>query len=426
MNNYGWPQRDAEAEKISFKLQCDKHITEYRIPTAEELELSNQQLLTQYKKFDLPKYLREYNRSEWSLVIDELKLGLKENASPGVPFNVLGTQNKIVLDRMGESFNDLVLDRIELMLAMSPEQLNSMSRKERMERGLMDPVRVFVKNEPHKRAKLNEGRVRLIMSVSIADKMIELLISKFACKHEIQNWESIPSKPGIGFTDEMYKSVYNDVMGCGKTMAYADISGWDWNVKQWQIVDEAESLILLCNDPSPVYAHLLRLKAILESESIYMFSDGTLVQPNFKGIVNSGKQRTGRGNSWMRVRLANLIGAIKIIAAGDDTVEQMIRNAIMKYLEYGIVCKDYVEITDGCFEFCSHWYTPTGVYPLNKNKMLMNLLHSNPKDWVETSMYLVGFLAELRDHPDLTEILSLIHQVGYFEVEGPQIIFDNE
>lgn len=325
------------------------------------------------------------------------------------------------MGRLGERLNDIILDRVEQILAIPLEELRTMTRKERLDRNLMDPVRVFVKNEPHSLEKINTGRVRLIMSVSLTDKIIEMLLCRHLTKLEIQNWETIPSKPGIGFTAADNKSVYADVMNCGLPMSYADVSGWDWGVKQWQVVDAAAATILLARNSSPVFEHLILAKAYLETESIYQFSDGTMVQPLFKGIVNSGKFRTSRDNSFMRVRIADLIGSRKTIAAGDDTVENTVADASSKYLEFGIRCKEYISVSD-TFEFCSHEYGPRGGFALNKEKMVMNLLHTEPKDFFEYKMSMLGFCAEMESRPDYDSILELIQSVGYYEVEGPHYI----
>jgi hypothetical protein len=359
-----------------------------------------------------------YDRQKWSEAIDRMKIDIKAEASPGVPHAKVAKRNDQLLAQMGERFNDVILDRIELILSTPIDKLRNMNRKEKLDLGYMDPVRVFVKNEPHIREKIKTGRVRLIMSVSLTDKIIEMLLCRHLTKKEIQNWRDIPSKPGIGFTEQDSASVYADVMDCGLPMSYADISGWDWGVKQWQVVDAAQATVLLAEESSAVFEHLMIAKAILETESIYQFSDGTMVQPLFKGIVNSGKYRTSRDNSFMRVRIADLIGSRKTIAAGDDSVENTVENAAEKYLRYGIRCKEYLPVTDS-FEFCSHYYGPDGCYALNKEKMVMNLLHQEPKDFLEYKMTMVGFEAELETRPDYEAILQLIESVGYYEVEGP-------
>lgn len=402
-------------------MQCDRHITEYYEPTIDELEESSDRILPQYLKYDLPEHLKTYNREEWNEIINKLKDSIKPEASPGVPHARVAKRNDKLMEIMGERLNAIVLDRIERILTTSLGKLKAMSRKERLDSNLVDPVRVFVKNEPHTVQKLEEGRVRLIMSVSLTDKIIEMLISKHLTKLEILNWKSIPSKPGIGFTSEDSACVYDDIMNSGLPMAAADVRGWDWGVKQWQIVDAATATLLLANETSRVYEHLMLAKAYLESESVYQFSDGTLVQPLFKGIVNSGKYRTSRDNSFMRVRIADLVGSRKTIAAGDDSVESYVEGAIQKYKRYGITLKEYLPVEDN-FEFCSHYYGPEGCYALNKEKMVMNLLHQEPTNFFEYKMTMIGFAAELETRPDYESILNLVESVGYFEVEGPHYL----
>lgn len=388
------------------------------MPTDEELRLSDERILPQYLKHQLPKYLEEYDREGWSKAIDEMKEYVKPEASPGAPCARVANRNDQFLSAMGERFNDEVLDRVEKLLCTPLKVLETMGRKERLDRGLMDPVRVFVKNEPHKIEKIKEGRVRLIMSVSLTDKMIEMLLSRHICKLEIANWRHLPSKPGIGFSEADNKSVYDEIMNSGLPMSYADVSGWDMNVKEWMIRDEAEGLIKLCDGQSDAWQHLMRAKAIIECESIYQFSNGEMVMPTFKGIVNSGKLRTSRGNSFMRVRMADLVGSRKTIAAGDDTVENTVEDAAAKYRKYGIVVKDYVDVTD-MFEFCSHEYHKDLTFAVNAEKMVMNLLHQEPKNSLEFRLTMLGFSDELSSRPDYKQILEEIESVGYYEVEGP-------
>lgn len=375
-------------------------------------------MLPQYLKHSLPHYLNKYNREKWSAAIDELKLVIKPEASPGVPYAFVATRNDILFRTLGQELNDIVLDRVERRLSVSPSELEAMSRQERIDNQLMDPVRVFVKNEPHSQVKLDEGRVRLIMSVSIVDKIIEMLLARHLYKLEIANWRTIPSKPGIGFSDENNSFVYDDIMQCGLTMAGSDMSGWDWSVKKWMIQDEAEGVIKLCVNSNAQWELLMRNTAILEASSVYQFSDGVLVAPIFDGIVNSGKQKTSRGNSFMRVRVADLIGSRKTIAAGDDCIESYVDNAHLLYAELGLVCKQY-DIIDDSFEFCSRLYGARGSYPLNAYKMIMNLLHTKPKNSLEFGMYMLGFEDQMRSHPDFEQLRIKIAQSGYDEVEGP-------
>lgn len=371
-----------------------------------------------YIRHSIPDFLQTYDRDVWRIELKKLKEFIKMDSSPGVPYHFIGSTNEKVFEEMGDDLYECILDRIETRLSLN-DKIIEMSRIQRIEKGICDPVRVFVKDEPHKVSKLVEGRVRLIMSVSIVDKMIEMLLSRHLHKLEIMNWMVIPSKPGIGFTRDMNKWVYEEVMEAGN-MAYADISGWDWSCKPWLMELSAKAKIALCDNPSQVWAKLVLLEPVIEAESVYQFSDGEMVMPRFRGIVNSGKYKTSRDNSWMRVCLATLIGAHTTIAAGDDTVEGYVENAKEKYLDLGWVLKDYVRVREG-FEFCSRWYSFGYSYPLNIDKMLMNLLHTRPKGYLELDMMLLQFTDQLEDHPEFPDIIEFIYKLGYGqELEGAQ------
>lgn len=363
--------------------------------------------------------MNTYDRKTWFRGIEELLVFIKEDSSPGVPLASVGSTNGIVMKVLGNELVDVVLDRIENLLSFSLDEIKSMSRIERIDNNLVDPVRCFVKAEPHKAEKVKEGRMRLIASVSLVDKIIEMLLHRSLHKTEIRNWMSIPSKPGIGFSKEMNDDVFDSVMEKHsiETQAYTDISGWDWSVKDYMIEDCAEGEILLCYNASEVWKHLVRAEAIKESQSVYQFSDGTLVALKYNGVVNSGKYKTSRGNSWMRVYLAHSIGARFCIAAGDDSVESFVEDAVAKYKEKGFTIKDYQRVEDG-FEFCSRWYQQGFSFPLNGDKMLMNLLHCRIEDESQFAMALLQFTDMMQDHPDFPAYTELLESIGFVASMG--------
>jgi len=405
--NFVWPDRSVESEKRSFKLQCDKFVHSDRPDVTGLIEKVN----AKYIRHTIPEYLLKYDRRKWNHQIEDIKTQLKPEASPGVPYALVALRNDQLMEKLGMELNEIVLDRIELRLTTPIEEVKRMSKMERIRRGFLDPVRVFVKDEPHKKAKAIEGRHRLIMSVSIVDKIIEMLLSRHLHKLEIANWMDIPSKPGIGFTDEMNEAVYNQVMAMGN-MAYADISGWDWSCKQWLLDLCGQGKIALCNNPSPDWEHLVMMEPVLEGSSVYQFSDGTLVAPSYEGIVNSGKYKTSRDNSWMRVALATLLGAEHVLAAGDDTVESYVENVEHKYRALGWGLKDYQRVENG-FEFCSRWYSANGSYPLNVEKALMNLLHADIRNWISLEMHLLQFIDQTFHHPDFGLVMRHLETIGF-------------
>lgn len=379
------------------------------------IERTNKDYLT----FRNPQWMDHYKREEWSRAIDDIKVFIKEDASPGVPLALIGNTNGVVLKALGCEFNDLVLDRIEALLRIDLEELDSMGSKEIVDKNLMDPVRCFVKTEPHKKEKVIEGRMRLIASVSLVDKVIEMLLHRVLHKLEIANWRKLPSKPGIGFSKEMNDDVYDFVFTKKQVrpQAYTDVSGWDWSVKEYMIRDCAEGVVGLCENPSAIWKHLVRAEAIKESRTIYQFSDGTMVQLKYKGVVNSGKYKTSRGNSWMRVYLAHMIGAEDVCAAGDDSVESYVDNAVEKYARMGFRIKDYQRVEKG-FEFCSRWYQENFSFPLNGDKMLMNLLHSNITSDEQFEMSMLQFTDMMESHPDFPAYTQLLESIGFVTALG--------
>lgn len=166
---------------------------------------------------------------------------------------------------------------------------------------------------------------------------------------------------------------------------------------------------------------LMRKKAVLESRAVFQFSDGLLVAPSYDGIVNSGKFKTSFSNSKMRVIAAYLVGSDNSIAAGDDCIESFVENAIQKYRELGIVIKNYTEVSN-TFEFCSHRYLQDGIFAMNVDKMIMNLLHSDLSTPLKARMQLGQFYAELGSHPNWEEIAQSLETMGVFEQVGAQII----
>jgi len=359
-----------------------------------------------------------------------LKTGIREmiqhvqrftpDSSPGVPYMMVGLSNAQVIDRMGEQLVDLVYERLKALELTSRTDLLDCTREQLVKFGYMDPVRVFVKDEPHKLEKLTEGRVRIIHSVSLVDKLVEMLLIKHATKQEIRHWKLIPSKPGIGFDDESNLAVYNDVMTMDEPHD-SDVKGWDMGVKFWMMEDDAHVTINLCRNAGLWWTQMLLKKQLLEASSIFQFSDGTMVYPNYRGIVNSGKFKTSYSNSKMRVLVSKHIGAKQARAAGDDCVESKVNDAIEKYKLLGIKIKSYQPIHDR-FEFCSHMYTPSGSYAINDEKMIMNFLHNDLSVPLNFRMWFAGLYGELGSRPDWDIIVERLRSIGLFDLEGGQIL----
>jgi hypothetical protein len=395
----------------SFRFQADRFL-EGRVPSKEELEMVYGKMDILYKQIHTPDYLEVFSRTRIFQVIKEVVIPLvKREASPGSPYASSFKTNGAMIDAMGDHLINLVIDRIECIHLWDGDFA---TRKELIQINLMDPVRLFIKNEPHSLEKCGLGRFRLIMSVSLVDKMIEMFLNMHTNKQQIQHWDKIPSKPGMGFTLEMADSIYNSCTEQGlENLASADISGWDWSVKQWLLEAETEYRIRLQSNPSNFYKDFMRKKTILDSSSVYQFSNGLMVTCNFSGLQNSGKYNTSSGNSLMRVITAFLVGSNWAIAMGDDAIESTVVHAQQKYLDLGFRCKMYEPITEE-FEFCSHIFTKDGAYALNLNKSLMRLLQNDDKSLVERRLLTMQFEDDILASPQRFDAMDCLFRVGWY------------
>lgn len=239
-------------------------------------------------------------------------------ASPGVPYVSLGRSNSEVMQNHQGLVWDLVRCRLEALCVV---QCGHMPAEELVKQGLCDPIRVFVKNEPHSEGKLKDGRYRLIMSVSLVDQLVERVLSSEQNSREIASFDRLPVKPGMGFSKTKIDAngAYLDTF---ERLVSTDVSGWDWSVSGDELLFDAKRRSVAAGVPedSP-YARALRARAVCLSRSVISFSDGTMVAQRFDGIQKSGSYNTSSGNSWIRVAAAVYSGASKVCAMGDDCID---------------------------------------------------------------------------------------------------------
>lgn len=338
---------------------------------------------------------------------------LKRESSPGFPLGMLTNSKGQLVDDHGKFLVEVVRERLDALSAVDLTT-SDYTPMELYRMGLVDPVRVFVKNEPHTKAKIASDRLRLIASVSAVDEIIERLLCSTQNEAEIDQWDTCPSKPGIGFSDaqtirfvESTKDKFR-----GKQMSEADVSAWDWCVQEWMLDAEAELRIKLCNaPPESAFARILRNRIKCLGRSVIVTSDGVLFEQTEYGIMKSGSYLTSSSNSRMRNLVAHLVGADDSVAMGDDSLEETVDGAQEKYLAFGINVKFYKNVR-GKFEFCSNAYDltvdPPVAVPQNFEKGFYRLL-SGPA----SLELLVQFLHEYRHLDNLEEVKALILESGW-------------
>lgn len=294
--------------------------------------------------------------------------------------------------------------------------LERMSAEELVRKGFCDVVRLFVKNEPHSEAKVRSRRFRLISSVSLVDQVVERVLFSIQNNHEIANWKTIPSKPGIGLdTDDQIAAIWNSVVGylSKGQLAQSDVTGWDFAVKGWLLDAEAVMRVRLANCPidSP-FGVAVRARYVCMKRKVFYLSDGRMLAQRVDGIQPSGSYTTGSSNSRERVLVSRIVGASWAIAMGDDCLEKFLSHASERYAAIGFPLKDYRLCVDK-FEFCSHEFVDeVTAIPVNWGKTLFRLL-SKRYDADELSQ----FEHVVRAHPDaLNKLWWVANRVGW----GPE------
>lgn len=291
--------------------------------------------------------------------------------------------------------------------------------------GIWDPVRLFVKDEPHSLKKLNQGRVRLISNVSLRSQLIERLACSRQNNREIAVWYKCPAKPGIGLDDESILEMtraFERMLNRG-AVAMTDISAWDWNVKDWLLDADAERRRVAAGaEESTLFSEMLFLQSTATARSVYGLPDGSLVAQTSYGIQNSGSYKTSSTNSWMRIILRLFCYLLKnpdatdedlcqvmedTAAMGDDCVEGAFEGSAEGYEELGFpvkLCETVTSIDQ--VEFCSHqWLADGFAYPTSWDRTMYRFLSSKHGNDLLDRVAQLDFV--LRHHSRAGELKSI-------------------
>lgn len=350
---------------------------------------------------------------------DDVLSSINPDASPGYPWGLICTTKGELIEKEKDVLYEQVVSRLQRYVEEynNPTGDSLIKAQEFVLKKLADPVRIFVKDEPHSLEKIETGRLRLVSSVSIVDEIIERLLCSEQNEREIENWENCPSKPGMGLsTDPQQVAVYNYVKPWLTGAKVSDISGWDWSFKGWCFDFDYLCRIKLCQpnarheDPDSNYSlwmKLLHTRFEALKWTMFVTSHGKMFIQTKPGIMLSGSYLTASTNSRARIGVAHLLGATNAMAMGDDCLELTVLSAqgmIQSYSEYGFKVTD-VDECEHTFEFCSHRFFPNYAKPLNLWKGLFRLVSKAPS----TSEYL-QFLAEYRhcSHIELNMIISFL------------------
>lgn len=362
-------------------------------------------------------YTKPFNLEECRGIVRLLLSHVKSDSTPGIPYASCFATNKQLLQMCADEIVDITVNRISKLVGLpSPPSSAWFDPVDSITLGYVDPVRTFIKKEPHKSSKIAQKRFRIISCISLVDQLVERYTSWFINYDEIGNYQSIPSQPGMGFCDEPSSLLYQQIIeeSSRKTMAAVDVSGWDWSCPGWLLEQAGELKIMRTPNAASWYHNLLRNRCRLASRSVFCLSNGVLYSQIVSGIMKSGRYETSSDNSRMRALTTVAVGSDFCKTMGDDSLERYVQDAPAIYKKlFGMVVKDYVPITD-TFEFCGHIYGPGYVKPVSWVKTFMNYVHNETSDEAEQHMFACQLVDNFKDDPEtLNHMLELLRCVGW-------------
>lgn len=371
LEEWSWPARSAEAEKASFYFQANRFVQGEEPSIDVKIDVMKR-LLSQYPT---SRPLDWDDSSIWSLVDNVMNCAVNKTSSPGLPLASLAKTNAKLFEEHGGLVLNCAKERLLSLATTDSDYLRSLTAEQLVQRGFCDPVRVFVKNEPHNRVKVEQGRLRLISSIAIVDQIIERVLHTSQNEAEIEIWDQIPSKPGGSMgNDEDVKKFATEVFQ-HDDLVDVDISGFDWSVQGWELDLEMQCRIELAEEPTDFWVRAAYNRMLCLSLCVFAFSDGQLIAQRKRCLQKSGSFLTASANSRIKIMIAYIIGCIFAIAYGDDGLEQFIRDAVAKYYALGHIVKSYNRCKPDYVEFCSTRIARDGTWtPLTWSKTLYRFL----------------------------------------------------
>lgn len=292
--------------------------------------------------------------------------GMDMTSSPGYPYQLSYATNGAYLGSRGNgTFDENVLRQVYLSVL------------ERIRTKESDPIKLFVKPEPHKPSKAEKKAWRLISSVSVIDQIIDQML--FDPMNQKMVSEFVTIVPQIGWAP-----VYQGWANMPLTGIAMDKTGWDWSVRPWLLEEVLELRKSLCLNLTSQWVELAewRYKCLYESP-IFVTSSGHFLRQKSPGVMKSGCVNTISDNSIMQdilnkvVELETGCCSTWMRTMGDDTLQSEPQD-LPTYLQ---ALKKYciVKGVQNRVEFAGFDFQMDYVEPLYHSKHCYNLLHVRPE-----------------------------------------------
>lgn len=316
-------------------------------------------------KWELPNDFLQYSHFE------RVVMALDKTSSPGYPLMLRSPTNGALFKFDEDGFPDQkMMDYVWFLVNEKIER-----------RDPADPIRLFIKAEPHKIKKIEEGRLRLISSVSLVDQIVDHMLFDSMNDKMVENWVYLPTKVGYAHVRGGWRSMPK------QTWVASDKTGWDWSMALWVAETCLNIRAALCQTTGDQFQKWVEL-ATYRYQQLYvdptlMTSSGLLFKQLYPGVQKSGGVNTLADNSvgmWvLHVRALIELGLPYAFmdSMGDDVLQPWF-SGFETYLEYlGQFC--HIKQVAKVNEFAGFRFEKDGrIEPLYKGKHAYNILHADP------------------------------------------------
>lgn len=251
-----------------------------------------------------------------------------------------------------------------------------------------DPIKFFIKDEPHKKNKVDEGRFRLIQSFSLEDQLVDKCLFYPWFGAEVVSPMIAPSKAGWS----PLPGGYQRLMASFPDKAVAiDKTAWDWTMPAWVIFMYVWLKLSQCRNCTDEYMWMCWRRAyfVWGPGSTYRMHDGVVLRQLFWGVQKTGCLLTLSLNSqaqdfqhclaWIRA-FPKIARIPKLWCMGDDQLMEWfddIANYMAQLSKTGcIVKKEELNKEFAGFEFLDK----DSVRPLYPVKHQFVLRHVEPEN----------------------------------------------
>lgn len=304
---------------------------------------------------------------------EEVIRTLNFRASPGYPYSLEYTTIGEWLGFDGLSFDSYQVDRlwydVECAIRGDTEMI----------------LKAFVKMEPHKKAKIQAGRWRVIMGFPLNYQVLWKMVFDYGNKAMLEASYDIPTQFGLRLMGGDWKLYRRQWVHLGLN-AGTDISAFDWCVTLRKMRRVYELRRRLAKGPH--VEEWFKLASRLLDE---MFHNVKVLYPNGEvwRIVWDAVQKSGSPNTIADNSVLRLYEAVVVALSNGLSVYPLPRTVGDDALERVQLSQEYVELLTGAYkrrgwvlkqvvpgvDFVGHMFTAQGPVPNYVGKHLWRFVH---------------------------------------------------